>query len=81
MEMLDLASRQVDIKCLFIDEGFSALDKLTLDQTIDTLERLQSETNKTIGVISHIEAMQERITTQIQLSRNGQGYSTVTIAG
>lgn len=79
LALSDLASRQVEIKSLFIDEGFGALDKLTLDQTIDTLERLQNETNKTIGIISHIEAMQERITTQIRLSKNGQGYSTVEI--
>jgi exonuclease SbcC len=47
----------------------------------DNLERLQNETNKTIGVISHIEAMQERISTQIKLSKNGQGYITVVIVG
>ena len=81
LALSDLASRQVEIKSLFIDEGFGSLDKITLDQTIDTLERLQNETNKKIGVISHIEAMQERITTQIVLSRNGQGFSTVDIVG
>ncbi len=79
LALSDLASRQVEIKSLFIDEGFGSLDKLTLDQTIDTLERLQNETSKTIGVISHIEAMQERITTQIKLTRNGQGYSTIEL--
>lgn len=75
----DLASRQVDIKSLFIDEGFGSLDRLTLDMTIDTLEKLQFETSKTIGVISHIEAMQERIATRIKLTRNGQGYSSMEI--
>ena len=81
LALSDLASKQVEIKSLFIDEGFGSLDKVTLDQTIDTLERLQNETSKTIGVISHIEAMQERITTQIRLTRNGQGYSSVEIVG
>jgi exonuclease SbcC len=47
--------------------------------TIDTLEKLQFETSKTIGVISHIEAMQERIATQIRLTRTGQGYSSMEI--
>ncbi len=79
LALSDLASRQVDIKSLFIDEGFGSLDKITLDQTIDTLEKLQYETSKTIGVISHIEAMQERISTQIRLSKNGQGYSSLEI--
>lgn len=79
LALSDLASRQADIKSLFIDEGFGSLDRLTLDMTIDTLEKLQYETSKTIGVISHIEAMQERISTQIRLTRNGKGYSSMEI--
>lgn len=79
LALSDLASRQVEIKSLFIDEGFGSLDKLILDQTIDTLEKLQYETSKTIGVISHTEAMQERISTQIKVSKNGQGYSKIDI--
>lgn len=79
LALSDLAAHKVEIKSLFIDEGFGSLDKLTLDQTMDTLEKLQYETNKTIGVISHVEAMQERITTQIQLEKGGQGNSTIRI--
>ncbi|HAA10640.1 MAG TPA: hypothetical protein DCE41_02675, partial [Cytophagales bacterium] len=75
----DLASREVDIKSLFIDEGFGTLDPETLDLTLDTLERLQAEGGKTIGVISHVEALKERIGTQIVVTPNGQGYSTLRI--
>lgn len=79
LALSDLAAQQVEIKCLFIDEGFGSLDKLTLDQTIDTLEKLQYETKKTIGVISHVEAMQERITTQVRIEKGGQGHSHITV--
>ncbi len=79
LALSDLAARKVELKSLFIDEGFGSLDKLTLDQTIDTLEKLQYESGKSIGVISHVEAMQERITTQIKVSKNGQGYSRIEI--
>lgn len=79
LALSDLAARKVELKSLFIDEGFGSLDKLTLDQTIDTLEKLQYESGKNIGVISHVEAMQERITTQIQVSKNGQGHSKLEI--
>jgi len=79
LALSDLAAQQVEIKCLFIDEGFGSLDKITLDQTIDTLEKLQYETKKTIGVISHVEAMQERITTQIRIEKGGQGHSCITV--
>lgn len=79
LALSDLASRNVEINSLFIDEGFGTLDPETLDQTLDTLEKLQTESAKTIGIISHVEALKERISTQIQLERNGQGYSKLTV--
>lgn len=79
LALSDLASRNVEINSLFIDEGFGTLDPETLDQTLDTLEKLQSEGGKTIGIISHVEALKERINTQIQLVRNGQGFSSLQV--
>ncbi|MGI9527807.1 MAG: hypothetical protein ACR2MS_11930, partial [Weeksellaceae bacterium] len=60
---------------------FGTLDPETLDKTLDTLERLQQENQKTIGVISHVEALKERIATQIQLSQNGNGFSVLKVVG
>ena len=79
LALSDLASKNVEINSLFIDEGFGTLDPETLDQTLDTLEKLQAESSKTIGIISHVESLKERIATQIQLTRNGQGYSSLQI--
>lgn len=81
LALSDLASRNVEINSLFIDEGFGTLDPETLDQTLDTLEKLQAESSKTIGIISHVDSLKERIATQIQLKRHGQGYSTLEISG
>lgn len=81
LALSDLASKNVDINSLFIDEGFGTLDPETLDQTLDTLEKLQAESSKTIGVISHVDSLKERISTQIQLKRNGQGYSSLELKG
>lgn len=77
----DLASRNVEINSLFIDEGFGTLDPETLDTTLDTLERLQAESNKTIGIISHVSTLKERIQTQIVLDRNANGYSQLKVVG
>lgn len=77
----DLASRNVEINSLFIDEGFGTLDPETLDVTLDTLERLQAESKKTIGIISHVSTLKERIQTQIVLDRNAQGYSQLKVIG
>lgn len=79
LALSDLASKNVEINSLFIDEGFGTLDPETLDQTLDTLEKLQAESSKTIGIISHVDSLKERIATQIRLQRNGQGYSTLEI--
>lgn len=79
LALSDLASQNIRINSLFIDEGFGTLDPETLDQTLDTLERLQASSSKTIGIISHVDALKERIGTQIQLEKSGQGYSSLKI--
>ena len=74
----DLASRKVQINSLFIDEGFGTLDAETLDVAISALENLQAN-GKTIGIISHVEALKERIGNQIQLSKQPGGSSRIRI--
>ncbi|MBK8699511.1 MAG: AAA family ATPase [Saprospiraceae bacterium] len=81
LSLSDLASRNIKLDCLFIDEGFGTLDEDTLDTVISTLEKLQSESNKTIAIISHVESLKERMVTQIQLKRNVQGISDIIISG
>jgi len=74
----DLASRKVQINSLFIDEGFGTLDADTLDIAISALENLQSK-GKTIGIISHVEALKERIGVQIQVSKQPGGSSKINL--
>jgi exonuclease SbcC len=74
----DLASKNVKIDSLFIDEGFGTLDKNTLETVISTLETLQSQ-GKMIGIISHVENLKERIATQIQITKKSNGVSAVSI--
>jgi len=76
----DLAGRNTTIRSLFIDEGFGALDDNSLDLVVTTLENLQAS-GKTIGVISHVKAMKERIATQIQVKKSGNGFSELVIVG
>jgi len=81
LALSDLASQNVRIESLFIDEGFGTLDPDTLDIALNTLERLQAESNKTIGIISHVEILKERISTQIRLKKNANGFSTFEVVG
>ncbi|WP_161890637.1 AAA family ATPase [Pontibacter russatus] len=76
----DLAGRRTQINSLFIDEGFGTLDAETLDAAISTLENLQAS-GKMIGIISHVEALKERIGTQIRVQKKAGGVSTVEVTG
>lgn len=75
-----LSSNKMKIESLFIDEGFGALDIDTLSIAMDALDNLQTQGRK-IGVISHVEEMKERITTQIQVIKSSNGKSGVRIIG
>ena len=43
------------------------------------IEQLQAESNKTVGIISHVDSMRERIYTQVQLEKQQNGFSTMKI--
>lgn len=81
LALSDLAAKNVQIESMFIDEGFGTLDAESLDQTLDALERLQVESSKIIGIISHVDSVKERIATQVQLVQDGKGYSKMEIVG
>ncbi|GAB5393015.1 MAG: AAA family ATPase [Alteromonas macleodii] len=77
LALSDLVSHKTSIDSLFLDEGFGTLDAETLDVALDALDNLNAS-GKMIGVISHIEAMKERIPTQIKvIKRNGVGLSAL----
>lgn len=75
-----LSSNRMKIESLFIDEGFGSLDIDTLSIAMDALESLQTQGRK-IGVISHVEEMKERITTQIQVTKTANGKSVIKVIG
>jgi len=75
LALSDLVSHKTSIDSLFLDEGFGTLDAETLDIALDALDNLNAS-GKMIGVISHIEAMKERIPTQLRvIKKSGLGVS------
>ncbi|MGO3343707.1 MAG: AAA family ATPase [Marinomonas sp.] len=70
LALSDLVSHKTSIDSLFLDEGFGTLDTETLESALDALDNLQSS-GKTIGIISHISALKERIPVQIRLMKQG----------
>ncbi|BBB27156.1 AAA family ATPase [Amphritea japonica] len=75
LALSDLVSHKTSIDSLFLDEGFGTLDSETLDIALDALDNLNAS-GKMIGVISHIEAMKERIPVQLRVvKKSGLGIS------
>ena len=77
---LSTLSRQaLSMDILFIDEGFGTLDNEYLNTVMDALERLHQMGGRKVGIISHVESLRERITTQIRLRRVDATLSRVEI--
>jgi exonuclease SbcC len=68
----ELASNGRSVDSLFLDEGFGNLDADSLYTVISTLESLHTH-GKTVGVISHVEAVQKRIKAQLQVVKKPNG--------
>lgn len=75
-----MASRKVRVDSLFLDEGFGTLDEEALETALETLSGLQ-QNGKLIGVISHVSALKERISTQITITPVSGGRSSLAGPG
>ncbi len=77
LALSDLVSHKTSIDSLFLDEGFGTLDGETLEVALDALDNLNAS-GKMIGVISHVEALKERIPVQLKVHKAvGMGYSAL----
>lgn len=74
--LAQMASRNVQVDSLFLDEGFGSLDDDALEIALETLAGLH-HSGKTIGVISHVGALKERIATQIEVVPVRSGMSRI----
>ncbi len=60
----------------FLDEGFGSLDKDSLNIVFDTLKLLRKE-NRIVGVISHVEEMQQEIDTHLRIVNDEERGSII----
>lgn len=75
-----LAGENIRVDSLFLDEGFGTLDEETLETALEVLSSLRHQ-GKQIGLISHVKALTERLSTRIELIPQRRGRSLVTGPG
>lgn len=75
-EVVTARAGGIQLNTLFIDEGFGSLDADTLEVAMRTLDELRSG-GRTVGVISHVESMQEQIPAQLVVEQTAGGASRI----
>lgn len=76
-EVVQSSANGVQIDALFVDEGFGSLDDDTLNDAMDALEEIGK--NRMVGVISHVDSMQQRIAQQLLIKKLGDGKSKIEL--
>lgn len=73
--MSDAISRSaggIQMKTMFVDEGFGSLDDYSREQAIGTLRNLAGE-DRMIGIISHVTELKESIDKQLIVTKTKKG--------
>ena len=68
----------IELDTMFIDEGFGSLDEEILRVAIDTLQNLAGS-NRLVGIISHVEGLENRIDKNVRVKKDADNVSRVTI--
>lgn len=71
------ALNQADQSFFFLDEGFGALDRNSLRVVFETLKSLRHE-NRIVGIISHVEELQQEIGVYAQVELDPETGSKVS---
>src|SRR5580658_9801170 len=70
-QVIELSAGMRDLNSMFLDEGFGTLDEDTLVVVGETLERLSTDSDQMIGIITHVPALAARAPVQFVVSRTG----------
>jgi DNA repair protein SbcC/Rad50 len=70
-QVIGLSGGIRDLNSMFLDEGFGTLDEDTLETVGTTLERLALDSERMIGIITHVPALAERVPVRFVVSRAG----------
>lgn len=70
----------IRIEALFIDEGFGSLDEDSITDAMQILGSIQ-QANGLVGIISHVQLLQERIPTKLRVEETEKGSHIIQTIG
>ena len=74
-----LRSNKTPLETLLLDEGFGTLDQESQSVAMSALDRLQA-TGTQVGIISHVDALREKIPAQVLVEKLGDGRSRIRLS-
>ncbi|HXW87454.1 MAG TPA: SMC family ATPase [Streptosporangiaceae bacterium] len=80
-QVIGLSAGMRELNSMFLDEGFGTLDNDTLDTVASTLERLAADSDRMVGIITHVAELAERVPVRFVVSRTGTTSAIVRERG
>ena len=81
LALADYHQSDLRMETLLLDEGFGTLDQDSLSTALSLLNSIHLDGNQQVGLISHVEALKERIPHRIRVRKLGNGRSTIEVLG
>ncbi len=72
-QVVGLSAGMRDLNSMFLDEGFGTLDEDSMETVATTLERLAADSDRMVGIITHVAALAERVPVRFVVSHTGAG--------
>ena len=76
-QVIGLSSGRRELNSMFLDEGFGTLDPDTLETVASTLEKLATDSDRMVGVITHVTELAERVPVRFVVRRTGTSSTLV----
>ncbi len=70
-QVIGLSAGMRELNSMFLDEGFGTLDSDTLETVASTLERLAADSDRMVGVITHVAELADRVPVRFVVNRTG----------
>jgi DNA repair protein SbcC/Rad50 len=70
-QVIGLSAGRRELNSMFLDEGFGTLDPDTLETVASTLEKLAADSDRMVGVITHVTELADRVPVRFVVRRSG----------